>query len=968
MAYEVTFGVPSLRGFSDGSPLRVDNLTLPVGRPMANGSSAALIYSLRAYVAGNGASRSVALQLGASVTPWFTVGASNTGQLTSWVGSSNWLVQGGVAQLQVHMNGSIFFLRGGNGSTFSSYGTSWDGAIAGAYQYLIAPTAPQNAVLTPHPTTGGRLDLTWSPPADFGQASLTGYTIVNSNGLFVANVGPGVNSYTFTGMTPGILHKYYVRARNIVTDTAGTQSVNSNLATAIGPGVPTAPTALTAQPSPTISGQINLSWTAPTNTGPLTGYSIIQNGVQVGTITSANPATTYAVTGLTVGQSYTFTVRARNTYSDANAKVGPDSNAVTANAPGLPTAPRNLVAVGSATNSGQIDLTWDAPSNVANGLTSYGIYYSNGTLIDTVDPSVRTFSILGLTPGTNYSFYVRARNSFAEANGLYSPNSTTATTMAPGLPGAPRTLTATVSTNTFGRITLNWLIPTDTAGGITRYNVYANGTQIGTSTTTSFVADGLTTATTYQFTVAARNAFADAFTPPRVGPLSNAVSAVAPGPPSAPRNLTAAAHPTTAGAINLAWTVPATTSGTITGYTVYRSGGAVVATLNGTATTYTATGLVPAETYSFYVRARNAIADTVGTFGAPSNTATVQALGDPDAPSSLVVAPSTTVAGRLTLTWVAPAGPITGYNIYRTTGQLVAKIGAVTTYVEDFLTPGTSYAYVVRARNAVTDAVNEDGPASAAASGIPSATTTQTIANTAVTNQTNAILNGTYVVTGLSATSLSYVRITAETVPYSTVPIGVGTTVNNTNTNLNGTYTIATPTPTTITYTKAGTAIPANTATFGGVLTNNTNTIFNGTYTLTGVVALDKTITYARTGANVSFRTASGTVTNLTNTTYNGTNKVITAVTEDTLSYALVHSDLSESAATGVVLNNTNDDVFNGTYTVTGAPAHNIFTYVPSVTGTYGALDVDILAPYGEASRVASKSSLEIKYRSGWLG
>lgn len=966
MAYTVNFGAASLRGYTDGSPVRVDGLSLPTGRQMANGSRACIITGIGAYVAGNGATRAIALQLGSSVTPWFNVGASNTGQWTGVQGSSGWLVQGGTAQLQVHMRGSIFFLRGGPGSTYSSYGTRWDGGIAGAYQYIQAPSEPRNARLVPHPTESGRVDIHWDGVADDGQSGITAYEVYNPQGQRVLEIHGGARSAPIYGLTPGVSHTFYVRARNWVTEAAGTQSLNSNAATGIAPGVPTAPTGLSAQPSSSVSGRIDLAWSAPTNTGPITGYDVLRDGSVIGTTPSETRS--FASTGLAVGQPYTFTVRARNAYSEANNKTGPLSGPASADAPGVPSAPRNLASSANMLVSGRIDLTWDAPANVANGLTSYTIHYANGAQIATVDDSVRSYAVTGLTPGTTQSFYVRARNSFAEANNTYSSNSNTTTTMAPGLPGAPRSLTATVSTSVFGRITLDWEAPLDTAGGITRYNIYANGVMIGTSTVPSFVANDLTTATSYSFTVGARNAFADAVTPPRVGPLSSPSVAVAPGPPSAPRNLTAVAHETTAGAVILNWVAPATTSGVITGYTIYRSDGLVLGSVTGTATTYTVTGLIPAERYSFFVRARNAIADVVGTFSANSNTASVQALGDPGIPTNLSAVASTTIAGRVTLTWVAPSGPVTGYNVYQSTGQLLAKLGPVTSFVQDFLVSGNSYGYFVRARNAVTDANNVDGPSSLGVSVVAKGSTTQAVAPSTVSNLTNTILSGDYTITGATSDTISYLRLSDIPVPPSSVPIGTATVEDKTNINLNGTYAISTPSATTISYAKTGTAIPVNTPAFGGILTDNTNTIFNGTYTLTEAVALDRTISYSRIGSNVSSRAASGSATNLTNTTYNGAGKEITAVSEDTISYTLVHSDLSETAATGVVRNNTNEDVFNGTHTVTGVPAHNVFTYVPSVTGSYGSMDAAVLFPFGDASRVNSISSLEIKYRSGWLG
>ncbi|MDX9696704.1 MAG: GEVED domain-containing protein, partial [Bacteroidales bacterium] len=70
-------------------------------------------------------------------------------------------------------------------------------------------------------------------------------------------------------------------------------------------------------------------------------------------------------------------------------------------------------------------------------------------------------------------------------------------------PTAPTSLTATsIAQTTF---TLGWTASTDNVG-VTGYEIYQNGTLKGTSTATSFNVTGLTAATTYSFTVKAKDA------------------------------------------------------------------------------------------------------------------------------------------------------------------------------------------------------------------------------------------------------------------------------------------------------------------------------------------------------------------------------------------------------------------------------------------------------------------------------
>lgn len=87
--------------------------------------------------------------------------------------------------------------------------------------------------------------------------------------------------------------------------------------------VPDAPTGLAATPG---SGQLALTWTAPTNTGgsPITGYQVSTNNGSNWTDTGST-STSHTVTGLTNGTSYTFKVRAVNGIGE-----GAASNVITA--------------------------------------------------------------------------------------------------------------------------------------------------------------------------------------------------------------------------------------------------------------------------------------------------------------------------------------------------------------------------------------------------------------------------------------------------------------------------------------------------------------------------------------------------------------------------------------------------------------------------------------------------------------
>ncbi|MDJ1482645.1 choice-of-anchor Q domain-containing protein [Cytophagaceae bacterium YF14B1] len=84
--------------------------------------------------------------------------------------------------------------------------------------------------------------------------------------------------------------------------------------------------------------------------------------------------------------------------------------------------------------------------------------------------------------------------------GAYESGASTTDTQAPSVPA---NLTASAITTT--SFTLAWTASTDNVG-VTSYEVFRNGTSIGTSTTTNFSVTGLTANTTYSMTVKAKDA------------------------------------------------------------------------------------------------------------------------------------------------------------------------------------------------------------------------------------------------------------------------------------------------------------------------------------------------------------------------------------------------------------------------------------------------------------------------------
>ncbi|MFF4845513.1 endo alpha-1,4 polygalactosaminidase, partial [Streptomyces collinus] len=118
-------------------------------------------------------------------------------------------------------------------------------------------------------------------------------------------------------------------------------------------------------------------------------------------------------------------------------------------------------------------------------------------------------------------------------------------------PSAPSGLTATGSTSS--SVSLSWTASTDNVG-VTGYDVYRNGQKVGTASGTTYTDSGLAAATTYQYSVKAKDAAGN------TSAASNTVSKATQSgggssdtqAPSAPSGLTATGS--TSSSVSLSWT------------------------------------------------------------------------------------------------------------------------------------------------------------------------------------------------------------------------------------------------------------------------------------------------------------------------------------------------------------------------------------------------------------------------------
>ena len=145
-------------------------------------------------------------------------------------------------------------------------------------------------------------------------------------------------------------------------------------------------------------GRIDVSWTNPSAGNTPTGYKVYDGATLKATI--SHPTSTAQITGLTSGTSYTFTVKAYDSYGEAS---GENASAVTATTvPATPSAPSASAQASVATDN----VSWSAPSDGGTAITSYDWESNDSKSGNTASTSTP----VGQEAGTSQSYRVRAKN------------------------------------------------------------------------------------------------------------------------------------------------------------------------------------------------------------------------------------------------------------------------------------------------------------------------------------------------------------------------------------------------------------------------------------------------------------------------------------------------------------------------------------------------------------------------------
>jgi titin len=436
-----------------------------------------------------------------------------------------------------------------------------------------------------------------------------------------------------------------------------------------------------------------VSWTEPRNTGglPIASYMVESSpgGLKCKTLLLS-----CTVFGLRKDTSYTFTVVARNGIRQSE-KSEPSASITTFDVPAAPTSVTAVAGQGSAV------VSWSTPgSDGGSPITGYRVLASPGGARCLSTSTSCTFT--GLTPGTGYTFTVKAIN--AVGAGAFSNASAAVTPLlvltVPGIPGF-RDL---IAEDTL--VTIYFSEPNDGNSRITRYTVTASP---GGATCNNF-ADGnlrcviryLTNGAAYTFTVTATNAIG---TSAASAPSRSVIPSTEPG---APANVTATDIP---GAAIVRWNAPVSTGGQeITFYKAYAwvpgangviSGGpGSCTTETGSTLTCTITGLTNGSSYMFYVQAFNDRGR--GLLSSASSSVLIRTV-----PGAPVIENQESGIGSIRVRWSAPAfdggTAITTYTVKSSGGQSCTGTGSERSCVLNGLLANRSYSFTVFATNVVGD-------------------------------------------------------------------------------------------------------------------------------------------------------------------------------------------------------------------------------------------------------------------------
>ena len=603
-----------------------------------------------------------------------------------------------------------------NGTTYDIEIRAVNAAGPGAASAVAAgipvtvPAAPVVNAVTPE---NGALGVTFAPGSN-GGAAVSEYDYSLNGGTTWISTGSTATNFTISGLTNGTSYPVEVRSVNGQGDSSPSAAVSGTPAT-----VPSQPTITgVTRANATISVSYSV---ASTGGSAISSYQYSTDG---GTTwqtagTTANPLviTALSTNGATLivnGTSYPIEIRAVNAVGESLAST--TVNVAPATVPSAPvvtlTSADGAITVGATTSN-----NGGSPITGVDYSLNAGAFTSAGTL-------GVSFTITGLTNGTQYSVSVRDDNAIGDGASSAPQDATPST-----VPGQPTNVVAGSDSQSAD---VSWATPASNGGAaITSYtaNAYTalnGGTVAGTPCSTPSLAcsiTGLTNATSYYVSVVATNsAGASIASSPRV-------SVIPVARPSAP-TLTGI----TPGNSFVSVTFNAGSAGgdPITSYQYSLDGGNTWQNAVATSSPVTVSGLTNGTSYTVSLRAVSA----AGAGATSTNTKTTTPYTYPDAVNTATIY-ANAENQQIAVSWTVPgdegsviteaqatafssaSGGTQEGNTCSTTTNLA--VGDTTSCTVTGLTNGTTYYISIQSENAAGWSVRSNPRIPATPSTVPGA-------------------------------------------------------------------------------------------------------------------------------------------------------------------------------------------------------------------------------------------------------
>ena len=350
--------------------------------------------------------------------------------------------------------------------------------------------SPPTSVSASDGSDTNKVRVTWN-----SVSGATGYEVwhnTSNSSSSASKLGDYTSPFDDNSATPGTMYYYWVKAKNSCT-TSGFSSSDSGYATCAAPSAPTGVSASDGN----YTNKVRVAWDSVSGA---TDYEVWCSDSNNSSSASklGNSTSPFDDSSVAPGKTYYYWVKAKNSCGTSDFNFSDSGYAYSCTAPSAPTS----VSASDGTYTDRVRVTW----NSVSGATGYEVWRSasnSSSSASKLGDYTSPFDDSGVTPGTTYYYWVKARNSCGTSDFSFSDSGYASSC---AVPSSPAGVSATNGTyNDHIRVTWN------SASGATGYEVWRNtsnnpGAAIKLGDHTSpYDNYGVTEGTTYYYWVKAKN-------------------------------------------------------------------------------------------------------------------------------------------------------------------------------------------------------------------------------------------------------------------------------------------------------------------------------------------------------------------------------------------------------------------------------------------------------------------------------